>query len=263
MFGQTTLSPNSLVATRVSADNSPLYKPGGITIDWSTITALGADVTLPDQSVIRSGQKYIRYGQVMCKNTTGTAQTLHGTASGGTFTISLVRPDNGATVTTAALAFNATAAQVLAALQAVLAPSQVVSVTGGALGTVDIVITFGATVALATIATGALTGGTVTNTLTTAGLSAGLFGPYDPAASDGRQTLTRGECYIADESILQYDTGTPLISAQNDQTGRMLEGGLVWLDRIIQSGTATHTLALGPTKAELLAAFPMIRLVEN
>jgi hypothetical protein len=43
----------------------------------------------------------------------------------------------------------------------------------------------------------------------------------------------------------------------------MLEGGLVWLDRIIQSGTVTHTLALGPTKAELLMAFPLIRLVEN
>jgi hypothetical protein len=188
---------------------------------------------------------------------------LTGTATGGTFTMSLVRPDNGQTVTTAALAATATAAQILAALQAVLAPSQIVSTSGGALGTATVPITFGATFPLLTIATGALTGGTVTVALTTAGLSDGLFGPYDPAASDGRQTLTRGECYIADATILQYDSGSAILSAQNDQVGMMLEGGLVWLDRIIQSGTVTHTLALGPTKAELLMAFPLIRLVEN
>lgn len=263
MFGQTTLSPNSVVPTRVSADNNPLYKPGGITIDWSSITAVGADTTLTDGTVIRSGQKFIRYGQVLTKNTTGTVQTLTGTATGGTFTMSLVRPDNGATVTTAALSATATAAQILTALQAVLAPSQIVSTSGGALGTATVPITFGATFPALTINGGALTGGTVTVAQTTVGASAGLFGPYDPAASDGRQTLTRGECYIADETILQYDSGTAMISAQNDQTGRVIEGGLVFLDRIIQSGTVTGTLALGPTKANLLAAFPMLRIVEN
>ena len=38
---------------------------------------------------------------------------------------------------------------------------------------------------------------------------------------------------------------------------------MVFLDRVLQSGAAAHTLALGPTKAELLAAFPVLRFVEN
>lgn len=262
-YGRTLAGTNIVYPTRVSADGSPRYKAGGVTLDLATITAAsGSDITLPDGSLIKANNQFIRYGQVICKITTGVVQTLTGTASGGTFTLTLVRPDTQQSVTTAALSATATAAQVLAAIQAVMGPNQVTSATGGALGTATVPVTFNAYVPLLTVNGAALTGGTVTVALTTAGLSNGKFGPYDPAASDGRQTLTRGECFILDEVFLVTPSGSQLPSA-NDNVGGVIDGGLVYIDRIIQSGTATHTLALGPTKAELLAAFPSIAIVEN
>jgi hypothetical protein len=191
-FGRTLLTNNSVFPTRVSADGSPKYKSGGATIDWSTVTALGADANYPDGSIVRSGNKVLRYGQVVCKITTGETQTITGTATSGSGTLTLVRPDTGATVTTAAIAFNATAATVLAAIQAVMAPGQAVSASGGALGTSPVVITFSTDVATMTVNAGTLAGGTFAVAATTNTGLTGFFGPYDPAASDGRQLLNSG-----------------------------------------------------------------------
>jgi hypothetical protein len=264
MFGRTLLSNSNVQPTRVSADNMPIQKPGGVTIDWTnTVTAPGSDVTLPDGSVIKSGSKYLRYGQVLCRITTGTTQTFTGTATGGTFTYTFVRPDNGQSVTTAALAFNATAAQVLAAIQAVAGPGQAVSASGGALGTAGVVVTYGTTTALGTVNAGSLTGGTVTVAQTTAGATAGYFGPYDPAASDGRQSLNKGDCFVLDQTYLQYGLAGSTLTASNDQIGNCIEGGLIFIDRVLQSGTAAHSLALGPTLAEFSAAFPRFGYAKN
>jgi hypothetical protein len=71
-------------------------------------------VTLPDGSIIKANNQFLRYGQVMCKITTGTSQTLTGTATGGNFTLTLLRPDTQQNVTTGNIAFNASAATVLA-----------------------------------------------------------------------------------------------------------------------------------------------------
>lgn len=160
MYGRTALPNNAIFPTRVSADGSPEYKAGGITIDWSIVTAASGDQTLADGSIVKDGQKFLRYGQVMTKITTS-----------------------------------------------------------------------------------------------------GKFGPYDPAVTEGRELLVRGNCFILDETVLQYPAGSSLLSPANDQYGSAIEGGKVFLDRIIQSGVASHTLAAGPTKAELLAAFPGIFLV--
>jgi hypothetical protein len=264
MFGRTALPNNTVQPTRVSADGSPLYKVGGVTIDWSSVTAVAStDATLTDGSVIKVGQKYLRYGQILTKITTGTTQTFTGTATGGTITYTFVRTDNGNTVTTAAVSATATAAVLLAAIQAVAAPGQAVSASGGALGTNPVIVTFGTATALGTISNTAATGGTVTVAQTTAGTTGGFFGPYDPSASDGRQTLTRGECFILDETLLQYGSGSSLVSAVNDQVGGVFDGGRVFIDRVLHSGTASHTLALGPTKAEFLTAFPAVQVVEN
>jgi hypothetical protein len=262
MFGRTVLSNNSVLPTRVSADGSPKYKAGGGTIDWSTVAAVsGSDVTLPDGSVIKIGQKYLRYGQVVSKITTGETQTITGTATSGSGTLTLVRPDTGATVTTAAIAFNATAATVLAAIQAVMGPSQAVSASGGALGTAPVVITFSTSVDTMTVNTGTLAGGTFAVAATTDTGLTGYFGPHDPAATDGRQNLNRGDVFVCDETILQYSSGSSGLSAANDQVGGLIEGGDIFIDRVIQSGVATASLAAGPTLANFLAAFPRFSLV--
>jgi hypothetical protein len=270
MFGRNLLSSNNILQTRVSADGQPHYKAGGIAVDWAnSITALGSDTTYPDGSLIRSGNKVLRYGQVVTKIAGGT-NTLTSTATGGTVTLTVTTasPVGGApSQTTAAIAFGATAAAVATAIGLLTnVGAGNVSGSGGPLGTGAVTLTFAPILGTVTVAIGtnSLTGGSLTiGASLGAGNTQGFFGPYDPAASDGRQTLTRGECFIMDETILQYPAGISQLAGANDQVGSAIEGGLVYLDRIIQSGTAAHTLALGPTKAELLAAFPMLRFVEN
>lgn len=45
------------------------YKAGGVTIDWSTVTAVGSDTTLVDGQVVKNGQKYILAGTILQKIT--------------------------------------------------------------------------------------------------------------------------------------------------------------------------------------------------
>jgi hypothetical protein len=249
--------------TQLTADGRPEWKTGGVTIDWTTIAAVGSDTTLPDGTVIKSGLKFQRYGQLLCKITTQPVQTLTGTATGGTFTLTLLRPDTQTLVTTAALAFNATAAQVLAAIQAVMGPNQVASASGGALGTAAVTLTFNAFVPIIVVNGGALTGGTVTPAVTTAGTANGKYGPHDPGASDGRQTLTPGECGLLNETILQSGYVVGLPTGNVDNCG-VVVGGRVYLDRLIAipPNTGSASLASGPTRANLLVALPRLMLVE-
>lgn len=86
----------------------------------------------------------------------------------------------------------------------------------------------------------------------------GLYGPYDPAASDGRQTPAAGKCGILNMTVLEK--GVLGITAGNTTSGNLIEGGRVWYARLRQSVAATHTLAAGPTLAELLAALPRLQL---
>jgi hypothetical protein len=85
--------------------------------------------------------------------------------------------------------------------------------------------------------------------------ASGKFGPYDPAAADGRQTLARGDCFVVNRAVRSDDPRSDHPEA--------IYGGRVWPSRIVQSGTGTHTLAAGPTLAELLAAFPQIHPVNE
>ena len=78
--------------------------------------------------------------------------------------------------------------------------------------------------------------------------ASGKFGPYDPAAADGRQNLVRGDCFLVNCGVMSVDPKSDYPEA--------VDGGRFWLARVIQSGVAVHTLALGPTRVELEAAFP-------
>ncbi len=86
------------------------------------------------------------------------------------------------------------------------------------------------------------------------------YGPYDPNATDGRQTPTRGECFIVDQTVLQYGGGSAALSSANDHIGGVFDGGSVWIDRVLQGA---GSLAGGPTLANVLTAFPSIRLVKD
>lgn len=140
---------------QVSADGKPVSKLAGVTLDWATVVAVaGADVTLADGLVVKIGEKYLRYGQVIARIT-----------------------------------------------------------------------------------------------------ASGKYGPYDPAAADGREIApVRGRAFILNRTALANEPA--------DEYPEAIEGGRVWRARIIQSEAAAHTLALGPTFVELNAAFPDLRYVE-
>lgn len=129
---------------QVSADGSPEAKAGGVTVDWTTIAASGADATFLDEDFVATGEKFIRYGQILCKIT-----------------------------------------------------------------------------------------------------ASGLYGPYDSGASDGRQTITRGDCYIVNESM-------HMNSPHSDHPA-VIDGGRIWRNRLIvgiYGGTnevQTVTLGAGNT----------------
>lgn len=285
MLGRTVLSITG-TALRVSADGSPEYKTGGLTIDWTTVAAAGGNSVLPwDNTPILTGQKYLRFGQCLAR-INGYAVTITISATGGTFTITVtvgavpgsslvagvITSNNGAnpTQTTAAIAWNATAAQVQAALALLtnigtdfggIARAQVSGAAGG-----PYTITLAKDLGTSTITTtaGALTGGggTAVVAITNAtGSTPGFYGPFDPTATDGRQTLVRGACWVLDEILFQYPAGTPLLSAANDQIGGIFDGGRVWKNRVLMAFAATglaHSLVAGPTEAEFNAAFPRI-----
>lgn len=162
MYGRTVLAQNSVFPTRVSADGSPVYKVAGLTVDWTKFTAASGDVTLPDGSVIKDGQKYIRYGQVLAMIT-----------------------------------------------------------------------------------------------------ATGKYGPHDPALTNGQEIITRGRCYIVDQTVLQYSSGSASLGAVNDHIGGVFDGGAVFIDRILQSGAGSHSVTAGPTLVELLAAFPLLQSVTD
>jgi hypothetical protein len=140
---------------QLTADGQPEMKVGGVSIDWATVAAVsGSDVTLEDGVTVLIGEKYIRYGQVLCKIT-----------------------------------------------------------------------------------------------------ASGKYGPWDNAtpATDGRQLLVRGNCFLANQTVKENDHASDHVP--------VLDGGRVFKDRILQTGAGAHTLAGGPTLAEFEAAFPRISYV--
>jgi hypothetical protein len=78
-YGRTILASSTPYPTQVSADGNPQYRAGGITLDLTTIPAAsGSDVTLADGSVITAGEQYMRYGQILCRITSGASTGKYG-----------------------------------------------------------------------------------------------------------------------------------------------------------------------------------------
>lgn len=252
-------------SVRVSADGNPEVKVGGVTIDWTTVAPAAAAITLVDGVSILVGDLYLRYGQVITLITTAAVQvvTLTNSPTGGTFTLTVVSEVNGVSVTatTAAIAYNATGpVGVQAALRALntIPGASLITATGSASG--PYTVNFDASSGYVTL-TGdgsLLTGGgsqpAVSVSVTDTGGNVGKYGPYDPDATDGRQTLTQGSCFILDRTVKFNDL-------YSDHPPGVLFGGQVFLARIIQAGGGTHTLAAGPTLSELKTAFPRLQLI--
>jgi hypothetical protein len=252
----------------VAADGAPECKAGGVTLDWTTVTAVaGADLTLPDGVIVKIGEKYLRYGQVICEIGIAEVQTITftGGPTAGNATITLPAAGNQPAQTAAPVAFNATAQQMQDALNALsrLGPNgTIVGRTGTGVAGDPYIYTATFKRDIADVpqltSTHTFTGGTTpttTHATTTPGNAAGgKYGPFDTAATDGRQTLERGRCYIVNSTWKDSDL--------HDENPQAIEGGLVFLDRLIAT-TGTASLAAGPTQTNLLTAFPRLRLVRD
>jgi hypothetical protein len=255
---ETTGNPIAVLAEYEGA----LWKAGGLTADWSLITAVSADTTLDDGTVVKAGDKYSRYGQVwglIGKSEVQTITFTGGPTSGGA-TVTLPASGSAAAETAAsAIPFNATAQQAQDILNAMARLGQngaTVTRTGAGTAGDPYVYTVTLNRSLGNVpqftSTNDFAGGTtptVTHGTTTQGAGSGLYGPIDTSATDGRQTMTRGECYIQNETVLYSELGSDYIP--------VFEGGLVWAARLLV-GEANQ-----PTLANLLTAFPMLRLIRE
>lgn len=248
----------------VSADGRPENKPRGLTLDWSDVTAVSSDTVLDDETVVKNGDKYLRYGQVLTLKGAAEVQTYTWTGgpTGGSAILTIPADANGPQEVLPALAFNATDAQFAAALNATQRVGGNATVVRTGSGTAGAPYVYTVTYARELgdmpqmTATHTFTGGTtptVTPATTTPGTGAGKFGPYDSAASDGRQTLARGQVYILNQTVLFSQLKSDFVE--------VLEGGLVWRARVIAT-TGSASLAAGPTFATLEPAMPRLRWVE-
>lgn len=79
----------------VSADGNPKQKQGGITIAWAAVPAMAADVTFESFDYVKTGEKYLRYGTVVCRITAATDATEI-----GKFMPYMATPGGGRTLST-------------------------------------------------------------------------------------------------------------------------------------------------------------------
>jgi hypothetical protein len=249
-------------AVRAAATMHAHWKTGGITLAWPIIAAALADATLADSTPVKLGQKALRYGQILCRITQHEVETLtiNGVPTGGTFSINYI-DEEAVTHETAAIAYNAAAIDVEAALEAVGAAVTVSKASNVYTVTFDDARNVGSLA----LADNNLTGGTsptvavATSTQGTSDL--GKYGPYDPAATDGRQTLTRGECFILNETVLETGLAGTIDPGVTDHPA-VFDGGPTWKARVLMT-TGAHSLAAGPTVAEFETAFPRVEYVQD
>jgi len=90
----------------------------------------------------------------------------------------------------------------------------------------------------------------------TSGPGAGKYAPVVTTNANGQQTLTRGEIGLLDNTIKQTETAFMGINLNNELTG-LIEGGLVWKQRLKVGGAGQAT------QAALLAAMPRITITPD
>lgn len=65
-YGKTDIATTGRPLEVIADGNYSGFKAGGVTIDWTTVAAVaGADATLPDGTVVKIGDKYLRFGTVV------------------------------------------------------------------------------------------------------------------------------------------------------------------------------------------------------
>ncbi len=82
--------------------------------------------------------------------------------------------------------------------------------------------------------------------------STGLYQPYASGGANGTGTLTSGQCFIIDETVVQ---SSPFHTGGNYDNPAVFDGGRAWQPRLQIGGTGQ------PTLTQFIAAFPRVQLV--
>lgn len=250
------------------------WRVGGATIDWSTIAAnnTGSAIMWDDGVTVAVGAKALRFGQCMCRITAAEVITVAfvGTPTSGSYIVWGLNPRNNVG-NNYSLPYNATVAQFQTAMDYIFgAGGTVVAGTNGGPYTVS---TAGALAGVTLqplmfdvtndggnggvggqgAGAGLNAGVTITATVT-AGSNSGMWGPYDNTATDGRQTITRGNFGWVNESVLEQDSVSNYMG--------LLEGGVFWKDRMI-ANTSAGSLTAGPLFSVIEPLSPFIQYAQN
>jgi len=257
-FGRQVLSKTGRDVMVLADLQDAQFKVGGITIDWSLFAAAGSDATLPDQTPIKTGDKYIRFGQVLCRVSQSEVQTIDlspgSDPTGGTWDITSIL---GNAIDDIPFDVSATALQALINALATPGADQITVSKSGFVYTVNFPASLGNVDAITADGSNMTTATAITISTTTAGLSSSdKYGPYDPSASDGRQNLNRGDCWVANRTVLQNSI-IPSLNNEVTDHPQVFDGGTAWKQRILMT-TGTHSLAAGPTVTEFQTAFPRV-----
>lgn len=260
MFGKKVLTKTGRDVAVLADRKDTQEKVGGITIDWSLVTAQSGATILIDQTPVADGEKALRFGQIMCEVTQVEIQTVDLSGAddpnGGTFSLTIL----GETIT--GIPWNVSAAALQTLIRAIDADGadKVTVSKAGFIYTITFPESVDNVAAITVNSTGLTTAATtvtVTIGTSTQGAStSGYYGPYDPTATDGRQTLSRGRCFILNRTVKENGYVAGLGTQETDHP-QVFDGGTVWKDRILMT-TGTHSLAAGPTVSEFESAFPRI-----
>ncbi len=284
MFGPKTIYDMGL-GMPLSADGNPEYKVGGVTLDWNVFPANADTLLVADPTIaptvnpsttggtIPAGTYNVGYSYKNANGETAispltpvvlTSSTSSLTASAPT----LPPPSTG---TRWYITSNVTPAQANEFLQADVYYNNVSVTVFTNSGTTPVSSnTTGANTVLTTQYSGTtipndnvivpqglkyVPFGLVLARITASGGAGtvGKYGPYDTGASDGRQTLTRGQCFFANYSTVQNDPHA-------DYCPGVFEGGLIYIARVkvLSSGAFVNTW-----NSTIAAAFPRIRVVDG
>lgn len=243
-LGQTDFAPNWSAnmgrQVGVLASGKPRYKVGALAIDWNTEIPVPTDVVIQQEGrTIKLGQKYYRYGTVLCQITTALTGLLAGGVAGtvnyfGRYTPAVTTTMNqGATLAVGSSGMTLTDASLVF-------PGDYVSLdTAGNLEKIQI--------------------GTVAgNAVTFAGAAVTTISHADGVAvvklDDGRQSIVRGRAFISDHTINNSDLGSVFAGQCFDS----VPDGFVYLARIARDFDTAGGVPSNPTRATLESGFPGI-----
>lgn len=207
---------------RVSFDGNPMWKAGGVTLDWNTVAPVAVDTVLADGITIPAGGRGLALGTVL--------QEIGATGKYGTMTPAMTATtlNNGGTSAIGAATATLTAVTNIQPGDFLLIDTSTQAETAQVASIAGNVVTF------------------VSPLTKTHNDGVAVAKP-----DDGRQALVQGKTYVLDSSVIQ----TPRLALFSGATDHpaVFYGGLVWSARLRVGG------ANQPTLAQLLTACPMLQ----